>query len=76
MGSLKLLQDLHNKNKISQTRFRFVVCLVLFLANISLLMNFQRMVYWIYETYGPWCSVWGSVARAEEGLRSTEGTGQ
>ena len=29
VGSLKLLQDLHKKNKSSQTRLRFVVCLVL-----------------------------------------------
>ncbi|TSA00574.1 MAG: hypothetical protein D4R81_07605 [Nitrospiraceae bacterium] len=76
MGSLKLLQDLHNKNKISQTRFRFIFCLFLFFASSPQVMYFLRMVYWIYETYGAWCSVWGSVARAEEGLRSTEGMGQ
>ena len=55
MGSLKLLQDLHNKNQSSQTRLRFVVSLLLFLARFSPLnwqMNFLHMVWCVYETYG------------------------
>jgi hypothetical protein len=52
VGSLKLLQDLNNKEKTSQTRLRFVICLVCFLANFSLLMTFLHMVCRIDETYG------------------------
>jgi hypothetical protein len=65
VGSLKLLQDLYNTNKISQTRLRFVV--FLFLANFSPLMIVLRMVCWIYETDWSSFSVWGSVARNEGG---------
>jgi hypothetical protein len=65
VGSLKLLQDLHNTNKISQTRLRFVVCL--FLANFSPLMNVRRMVCWIYETDWSSFSVWEEVLCVLEG---------
>ena len=62
MGSLKSLQDLHNKNKSSQTRLRFVVCLAVFLANFSPLMHVLLMVCGVYDAYGSWCSL-------REGLR-------
>ena len=52
MGSLKLLQDLHKTYKSSQTRLRFVVCLLLFLAHFSpTLMSFLQMACGVYETY-------------------------
>jgi len=73
VGSLKLLQDLHEENKNSQTRLRFVVCFVLFLANLSLVMHFLLMVCGIDEISGSWCSIceglrgWRTAFEAQRG---------
>ena len=44
MGNLKLLQDLHNKNQSSQTRLRFVVCLVYFVGLVDLVRRRGKSV--------------------------------